>query len=459
MPDLKLGSPAELGRNILKHTSRVPVDRSFDSYISRSAEIEDPSSSRLARCAIWLVGLACVAFLVWASFTPLHELTIARGSIVPVGFIQEIEHLEGGIVADVFIDDGQLVEQGDALIKLDEGKVRAELHQAETQLESLRLSAERLTAFSERRDAVIVTKGGRLEIVNSQLASGENRSKLRRARIAMIDASIAARQSEVEGTRAQIEATATEYDIMSKRSATYLEVAERGFVSQREVESVLREKLKIGAELARLKGQLSSLQSSIEEARARREEADAELSTEALEELTRIETEKEQMTALVRQLRDQLKRTTVRAPIAGRIHSLSVRGNGEVVDPGEVIATIVPDGAPVFAQVEINAEDIGFVRPGMPAVLKVTAYDFARFGGVEGVVDRVSPGHRVTNDERIVFDARIALNSTTVGPASAERIVTPGMTVVADIRSGRKTALDYLLKPLNAISDRALTEK
>ncbi|MCB1493951.1 MAG: HlyD family type I secretion periplasmic adaptor subunit [Rhodobiaceae bacterium] len=427
--------------------------------IVRSTLLEEARDPFAARLTIRLAGLLVLCFVVWAMLTPLYELTTATGTILPEGFVQQVQHLEGGTVKRVMVDDDQKVKAGDPLVELDDLAIRAELTKAESKLASLDLTAERLAAFVEERDVGLKSDSDLTGIRGSQEAAGRTQSNLRDAQLAVVQAEIDARESEIEGLLSQIEVTREEQTLVTARAEDYRAAAKRGAISRREAEAVWRDKLKVDGDMLRLKGQLNGARAGLAEARSRQMEVRAQLSTDALERLTSVETDRAEAREQVAQLRDRLKRTTITAPVSGRIQAVAVRGPGAVVAPGEVVLQIVPDHEDVFAQVEIPAESIGYVEPGMPAVVKVTTYDFARFGGVDGVVDRVSPSNRVTEDGRQVFTARIKLDSDYVGPTAAGRVVRPGMTVVADIRTGEKSVLTFLLKPLRVLADGAMTER
>lgn len=427
--------------------------------IARSTKIEEARDPEAARLTIRLGGVLVIAFLIWAALTPLHELTTSEGTILPEGFVQDIQHFEGGIVTDVRVQDGDRVGAGEILVRLDDLAARAELAKAEARLVSLNLTSERLNAFVEERAAKLDAETDEAGILGSQRAVETTRSELRKAQIAIVQSEIEGRENEIAGLISQIEVVREELALVSARADDYDSAAKRGAISRREAEAVKREKLKLDGELLRLKGQVNAARAGLTEARSRGLEVRAQLSTEALEQLTQVETERAEVTALVEQLRDQIARATIAAPMDGTVHSIAVRGPGEVVTPGEVILQLVPDNEEIFAEVEIPAENIGYIEPGMPANVKVTAYDFARFGGVEGVVDRVSPSNKLKEDGRMVFTARIHLGSDHVGAASAGRTVNPGMTVIADIKTGRKSVLAFLMKPLRALSDSALTER
>lgn len=436
-----------------------PKPQAIDISIAQSRLVPEQRDVQSAQTVIRLSGASLVAFLGWAALTPIHELTVAQGSIMPEGFVQQLQHLEGGIVEKVLVDDGAQVKAGDPIIELDTVSIRAELAKAKTRMEALRLQSSRLAAFAEGRSAELETTIGNEALLESQMGAGQLRDNLREARSMVLRADVEARSAELKGIESKIESTKKELALVAARASDYEKGAIAGFISKREAETVFREKIRLEGDIANSRAQYATLVARITETRARETEQRAQFASEALDDLSKITTERAEIASLIAQLEDRLERATLRAPINGVIQSLGARGAGRVIKPGDLVAEIVPDQQTVFAQVEIPAEKIGYIIPGMPAAVKVSAYDYARYGAVEGEVDRIAPSHTKTEDKRVVFIARIKLNSAFVGSKESGRPVTPGMTVVADIRSGHKTALSYLLKPVYAITDRALSER
>jgi membrane fusion protein, adhesin transport system len=440
-------------------TQPAPAMQMIDPAIACSRFVPEHRDVKSAQSVIRLSGASLAVFLGWAALTPIHELTIAQGSIMPEGFIQQVQHLEGGIVDKVLVDDGARIMAGDPILELDTLAIKADLAKARTRMEALRLQAERLAAFAEGRVSTLETSKGHEALLASQQGAGLYRDNLREARAMVLRADIEARIAEMKGVEGKIDSSQRELTLVSARAAEYQRGAAIGFISKREAENVQRDKIRLEGDVANLKSQYATLLARINESRARETEQRAQFASEALDDLSKITTERAETASLVAQLEDRLERATLRAPVSGVIQSIAVRGGGRVLKPGELVAEIVPEQQNVFAQVEIPAEKIGYITPGMPAAVKVSAYDYARFGAVEGEVDRISPSNMKTEDHRTVFIARIKLSSGFVGSKEAGRPVTPGMTVTADIRSGHKTALTYLFKPVYALTDRALTER
>lgn len=436
-------------------TQTEAVTRSVD-FTRLLPETGDPKA---ARSTVLVSGVAVAGFLAWAAIMPVDEMVNAQGSIMPEGFIQQVQHLEGGMVARVLVDDGVAVQKDEALVELDGLTIRAELAKAQARAESLRQRAERLSALAEGRVAVLTGDEASTALTASHSGAGAMKFALMKARLNILDAELVARRAESEGIQARLKAQEAELGLVSTRANALRQAADRGAVTLRDAELVQRERLRLEGDVSGSRAQIANLVAKVAEIEAQKQELHFQFGAEALEELSRVETERKEVVALIRQLEDRLERVIVRSPVDGNVHFVTVRGQGRVLRPGETVAEIVPNNPRIFAQVEIPAEKVGFLAPGMHARIKVTAYDHVRFGTIPGVVERIAPSSNRSEDKRAVFIARIRLERDFPNPMAEGQSVKPGMTVVADIQAGRKTVLAYLLKPVYLIGDRAMTER
>ena len=438
----------------------APVDSAeFEADpVSTSMLIEERRHTKLARQMV--TGCAVVLFVLvgWAAIAPVHEVVSGNGEILPTGLVQPIEHLEGGIVADVLVSPGDRVAPGDPLVRLDTTTTRAELAKAQARLESLRLTIERQQSLASGDKLQAESNGLLLRLYDSQSEAFESSEQYRDAQLDVLRADLSIKEAELVGIMLEQEKNREELAIVSRQLADYDRAMRSGAISRRERDAIAREKLALERDEARLASTAQSLQASITQAEAREAELLARLRQEALTEVSQLEADRAETEALVRQLEDRLARQSITASVAGVVHVVNVRGRGDVVAPADVVLEIVPIDGDVFAQIEIPAERIGGVRVGMEAQVKVLTYDFARFGTVAAVVDTISPSSVMTEDGRPVFNVDLRLADDEVGSGSGLRPLRPGMTVIADIASGRKSVLGYLLKPLRVLSDRALTE-
>ena len=434
---------------------------SAEQNITYGGLIEEYHDPFVARFAIKAGAIAVVGFLVWSANAPVHELAIGQGAILPTGFVQKLQHLEGGNVEEILVQEGQTVLAGDPLVQLDNLSVRGELSKAEARLEFLGLAIQRekQTALGGLR---LLTPGGAARfntLLESQQFASEADDKYRQAQLRVAQASIEKKSAELGTLKNRVVSITHEFELASARFTKYNQAVQAGAISRSESDTVLREKLRLQSERAALQGQLQISQAGVIEARAQVDELDARFMQEAVEKIADLEVQKTEARELVSQLQDRLSRMTIRAPVNGTVNVLSVRNVGQVVRPGDVVVELVPIGGSVFAEVNIPTDQIGYVKVGMQANVKVLTFHFARFGAITGKVTEVSPTSILGEDGNFSYRVRLSLSDSYVGLHTDGRLVTPGMAVTADIKLGEKSVLSYLLKPLRAISDRAFSEQ
>lgn len=439
-----------------KNSQKVPPKEREIPFGHLAEEYHD---SGIARTAIRFGGLAVLVFFLWAAFSPVHEVATGQGSIIPSGFVNKLNHLEGGIVAQVVAREGQTVREGDPLIILDDANVRAELIKAQAREEGVRQAIERQAIFSDRPSSVFEGEVKLRGIVDRQQTATEVDDQFRTAQLEVVRAEIALREAELSGLGNQLTKTEEEYTLLQAQLNDYEVALKSGAVSRKERDGIAREVIRLAAQVESLQDQQTAGRAQITAAKARENELQARFMQDATSALAELEVQQIEAQELVGQLTQRLAETVIRATEDGTLHNLGVRNAGEAVTPGQLVAEIVPAFRAVFAEVNIPADKIGFVTEGTNAKVKVLTYDFSRFGALEGVISDVSPSSFTRDDGSSFYRVRIRLDEQFVGDASSQRQVLPGMSVVADIRLGEKSVLSYLLKPLRAVSDRALSEK
>ena len=442
-----------------KAAEQKAKNQEIDAPLAYSDLIEEQHSQHFARRAIELSFVAFLAFMVWTAITPVHEITIGEGEILPEGLIQRVQHLEGGIVGRILVQEGVEVNPGDPLLELDNTGVRAEMQRSLARREALRLQIEGERSFVDGREVRFSGDTGLRGLADSHQGAANFKANYRDKQLAVIQSELERSEADLRSLRLRREKAVEELAIVSAQLAEYDQAIESGVISRRERDAIAREQISLEVSLAELDGQIAGAQSSIINAEARQAELEARLRSESLTEIAQLEGELAETEETLVQLQDRLNRTVVRAPVAGQVHNLAAGNTGAVIGPGDLVAEIVPGDTGVFAEVEIPANQVGLISVGLTADIKVLTYDFARFGGVRAEVAHISPSSFLRQEDGSqYFKVRLSLDSAFVGPENQGRRITPGMSIVADIRSGRKSVLAYLLKPLRALSDRALTE-
>lgn len=427
-------------------------------------ELEETRPPRVARAAILVAVAMLGGFLGWAALFPVAEIASARGELLPQGLVQPVQHGEGGLVAAILMREGATVRQGDVLVLLDGATLQAEAEQLRARKTALDLAALRLAAAAEGRLAEAVPETapetasfGAIQL--SQLAMAEASQNLRLAQLAILDGEVGARQSILEGLAQQLPSSTAARDLARAEVAAMLPLLDRGLARRNEVHMLRQTHLRQEIELARLRSEIETARGAVTEASIRRHELEARLRQEALAERARIEAERAETEAQLSRITARLGRLAVTAPIAGVVKDVVPRGTGTVIEPGATIAEIVPQQGPVHASAEMPAEMVGAIRPGQAARVKVLTFDHTRFGALEATVTQVSASSFRRQDGSSFYRVTLALPQDHVGDARLGLRLNAGMTVVADIRTGERSLLAWLLKPVRNALDTAFGER
>ncbi|MGE5475366.1 MAG: HlyD family type I secretion periplasmic adaptor subunit [Bacteroidales bacterium] len=397
--------------------------------------------------------LALLALLVlWASLAEVDQVVRVDGRIVPAGRAQQIQHLEGGIVASINTVEGAAVKRGDLLLTIDATSAGASLQETEIKLTGQRVRAARLEA--EARGQATFTLPP--ELAASRVAEEERRlfasrthkleqelrvfEELNRQRMAEL--------SEVEHRRERL---AGELATARQRSAMLAGMASRNAASRLEVLDAQSREQRLGTEMGEAEGAMPKIRAAIAEARARADEARARFRSQAQEDLvgTRVEIERLQQTVTAQA--DRVTRTDVRAPTDGVVNRITANTVGGVIKPGDVIVELTPTAGEVLIEARARPSDRGELRPSLNSRVRVSAYDSGALGTLSGRVAEVS-ADTVADTKGDTF-YRVGIRIDAVPPPYAGKLLAPGMTVTADIVTGRRTVARHLLSPLTKFAD------
>ncbi|WP_096086873.1 HlyD family type I secretion periplasmic adaptor subunit [Agaribacterium haliotis] len=413
-----------------------------------------------ARQVVYLVAGLSLSLILWAAWAELDEVVVGDGKIVPLTAVQKIQSLEGGILKQLLVHEGELVEQGQVLLELDDTRFRANFQESEQQRSALLARRSRLQAELDSvavdsalpwQSAIVVslrqledTEASAHAEANSQASYHERlqqlQAQLQQAaqRIYQQLGAVNEKQSEAQTIAANLHSLEQEKQLMQAAVAS-------GAVAEIEL-------LKLERELTSMRGQLEGVQLEAEKLAAARDQAISERLSTALEfrtraqiELAELDAELARLSEMRTALADQLSRSKVRSPVDGKVKDIAVRSRGGVIGPGEAIMEIVPLDDKLIVETRIAPADIAFVKPGLKAVVKFSAYDFVIYGGLSGTVTYVSAD--ALRDEKQDLTYYRAHIETSASSLNGQPII-PGMQAAVDIVSGRKSVLSYWMKPL-----------
>ncbi len=424
------------------------------------AELED---GRIPHMFGKLTNLFCMLFvaaLVWASFAEMRELAIGQGEIMPSGYVQTIQHLEGGQVASIEVREGQQVEAGTVLMHLSLVSAASDLNQLQIRAANLRLQKEALSALIDEREPALLETGKdypglaaeQLQVYTSK--RNQISSELRAAKARVLQ-----RQAEFEAAKLEAESLSRQIEINKEQLAIRANLLKSGYTSRR---AYLEAKGSLEDARARhfsISGRRESAREQLNEAKSVLEGSKAESLKQLNEERSKYSMELAELEQQISKYEDRVDRLAVKSPIRGIVQELAQKTPGEVVRPGDLVAKVVPLDSSVVAEVRIDPKDIGHVKVGDKVEVKLSTFDPNVFGTITGKIDVVSASTFKNEDGKPYYKVVVALDQRFVGKGNRRRLIQPGMVAEANIITGSKSLVRYLLKPVYRSLDIGFSER
>ncbi|WP_168190368.1 HlyD family type I secretion periplasmic adaptor subunit [Luteithermobacter gelatinilyticus] len=446
----------KLARNLLlKATEAARAKKEkpttyYTRFLSRAILLEEAGPPKAVISTIGIISFFVLSCILWAAVTKLDEASMAQGQIVPAASIQPVQHLEGGIVAEVLVEEGEMVKKGQTLLRMAPTQATSERGRMLARHAALSMQVERLKAFAldktpdfSRFEATYPT------LVRDQRDILQQQIRSRKAQEDVILAQIAERRNEWATLLEQEKNQRQALEIIAEELKMRQELTEKGLGSRLRLLEAQKEYNKTEGSLQETLTRKAGIKASITEAESNLVQLRANLRNDALIQMGNLSKELAEVTADLERLDDRVTRLNVKAPTDGIVKGLKYRSAGSVVPPGDVVAEVVPYTGKIQAEVRISPRDIGHVKVGDEVLVKVDTYNYARFGGVEGRLEKVSASSFMDEEGVTYFKGIVELPRNYVGTDPSSNRITPGMTVVADIKTGEKTLLQYLVKPIN----------
>jgi len=419
-------------------------------FLAQSVILEEAGSSILIRSAMIAIALVICAFLFWAGITNVDEVAVTTGEVIPTGKVQSIQHLEGGIISKIPIQEGELVEKEQVLLELEPSGPVSELNQIKARQAALELQVERLRALGTMREPDFsFVSAEYTEMVADQLTIYESQQEAHIERQEVIIAQIEQKKQELALLDEQEETLSRNADLLLEEFLLREELYKKGLATKIAYLDSKRAVNDARGELSNLIVDRQRTSESLSESRNRLTELDTDSREQALTQMGVVTNELAQVVQSLEGVYDRVRRLKVQSPVRGYIKGLKVNTVGGVIPAGAIVMEIVPLDEELIVEARINTRDVGHVELGQPVKVKITTYDFARYGGISGELKEISATtfiDEVTGDP--YYKGIVTLDRNYVGFDPEKNQVLPGMTVQADIKTGRKTLLEYLLKPV-----------
>lgn len=435
---------------------QAEADSEYDAHDNWTASERTPRGVRLA---VWFSLFALVAGLVWAAIAELDEVTRGEGKVIPSRQIQVLQSLDGGIVSEILVKEGQTVQAGELLLRVDSTRMVSSLRENRAQYLALLAKSARLKALSDsgRFTAPEAALNEAPDIVTQERLLYESRRSELDATLAVARQQSSQRSQELIAAKARREQASQSYTLTARELELTKPLVKTGAVSDVEL-------LRLERDLARYRGERDSantdiprLESSVIEANRRAQELELTFRNAARTELSETNAKLSALSEGSTALEDRVNQTEIRSPLHGTVKQLKVNTVGGVVQPGKDVIELVPADDALLLEAKIQPKDIAFLRPGQSALIKFTAYDYSIYGGLDATLEHISADSVLDEKGNAYFLVRLRTASTSIGIQKLPII--PGMIAEVDILTGKKSVLAYLLKPISRAKARALTER
>jgi len=440
--------------------AQTPLGSRERRLLSDSIHVEEELIPAFVRPILFIVGALVLGFLAWAALTDMKEVARAPGEVIPFSKAKMVQHLDGGVLAELKVEERKLVDEGQVLLRIEGSQALAELAQMESRRESLRLREERLVAYTEgRKPNFAALVDNQSDMVSSQREIFVTQLATRSSTLSILERQINQRKQRVHQLQTALSVAKEHLALTGELSDMREELASRRLINRTVLLETRRAKVTASGEVARLTEEIGVAQQELAEVQNRYTDTQNQLRRDALGELGVVRSELAEIEEGIQRLKSRVDRLEVRAPSRGYVQDLRVQNVGQVIQPGALLMQIVSDKTVVEADIRISPRDIGFVKAGQPVNLRVTSFDYARFGVVKGTLKRVSASSVVGDNNIPYYKGLVELSSPYVGGVPGRNPLQPGMSVEAEILTGKKTLLAYLTKPLIDVMSLSFQER
>jgi adhesin transport system membrane fusion protein len=416
---------------------------------------QEPLRARWLLRVFWATLLLGVA---WAALTHVDEVTRGEGRVIPSKQLQVLQSLDGGVVSEILVKEGQVVEAGQVLVHIDPTRFDSSLQENRSQYLSLVTRVARLKALAE--DTAFVPPPEAVKdaprTVEAELQAYQAAKSAVSAQVAVAEQQLAQRRQEMVEAQARREQAAKAYQLTAQELGYTKPLLASGAVSEVDVLRLERDASRYLGEREMASAQIAKAQSAAGEATRKIQEVTLQFRSEARKDLSETLARMNVSAAGSAGLADKVEKSTIRSPVKGTVKRLHVATLGGVVQPGKDVVEVVPMEESLLLDARVAAKDIAFLRPGDKAVVKFTAYDFAIYGGLEGRVELIGADSFTDDKGNTFYMVRVRTDKSQLAQGLP---IIPGMVAEVNILTGQKSVLAYLMKPVLRARQAAFTER
>ena len=419
-------------------------------------------SPRVVRITLWAILAFFAVMLTWAALADIDEVTRGDGRAIPSSRLQKVQNLEGGIVSEVFVHEGEIVKAGAPLLRLDDTRFRSNAGESEADRLALEARVQRLTAQLADKETLelppeIAQKSP--DIANGEIELFTSVKQRIQSEIGGLNEQLVQKKQELLDYQAKASQTRRSLGLLQQEISMSEPLVAKGAISKVEILRLRRSEVDTRGQLESVTLAIPRAQAAIKEIENKIGETRDRYRSEALSQLNEARTELSKTQASGKAIEDRVNRTLVTSPVRGIVQQLMVNTIGGVIQPGSDLVEIVPLDDTLLIETKIRPQDIAFLHPGQEAMVKFTAYDYTIYGGLKATLEQISPDTVTDKDGKSFYIVRLRTEKNHLGSDEKPLLIIPGMVASVDIITGRKTILAYLLKPILRAKAEAFRER
>jgi len=418
-----------------------------------------------ASASLFIIGALLVSSVAWASFAEVDEIARGDGKVIPASKTQIIQSSEPGVVQEIAVKIGQIVKKNDLIIRLDNTMNTSSLGEQQAKARALETRIARLKFEQTGNIDGPFPCPPEIQKVAPEICDNEQKLLVARrdnfqVKLSVLKSRLDQRLNELDEANANLDRLTKNLEVSDRETALVESMVKKGLMARTEQIRVEREQTELHGQLNLAGETIKKAKGAITEAQLQVNELGLQLQQEALSDLTQALADLSVVDETIRGATDKVARTDIRSPVDGIVNTLDINTVGAFVQPGAVVAGIVPTSETLLVEARVSPRDVAFIRPDQDALIKITAYDFSIFGGIEGKVSNITADSLV--DQKTgepYYQVRVATEKSTLTRNGKAYSIIPGMICSVDIKTGRKTILNYLLKPINKARQEAMSER
>jgi adhesin transport system membrane fusion protein len=424
------------------------------------------AASRRGRRFAYVLTFVTFAFVVvmlfWANGAMIDEVTRGEGRVVPSSKTQVVQNLEGGILSEILVREGDIVQEGAVLVRIDNSLAEANLRDLQGQYISLQARVARLDALFDGAETVeypteVVKKAP--DVVQAQNILFGTQRRQNAAQLSILESQRFQREQEIQEAVSQRRQYRNSLALAREELGITEPLVRQGIMPRLDLIRIERQVADLEGQIRTINTTIPRLQTALQESDNRIDEFNASNRASMSDQLITTRNQLKSIKETLFASTDRVTRTEVRSPVYGTIKQLKFNTVGGVVAPGADIVEIVPLEDSLLIEAEVRPADIAFLRPGQKAIIKISAYDFSIYGGLEATLEQISADTIKYDGGDAFYRVYLRTEQNTLTRQGKILPIIPGMTATAEILTGSKTVLDYLLKPILKARDRALRER